>query len=168
MPTIAYRAVRSRRKFVKSLEIKAALGAHLDAVVKRRFLTRFRRVVGDWKHKPQFRARKFITADYVKVNVFPAGPNKRIYEYVTLGTRAHIIRARHAPALAFQLGYKPRTKPVGQYGGMGVATGKLVFAQEVHHPGTVAREFERAIKEDEKAWFSRTMELAWRRAIRSV
>ena len=168
MPTVAYRITRGRRKFVKSPEIKAALGVTLDTVVKRRFLIRFRRVVGNWNHKPVFQARKFITTDYLKVNVFPTGPNAQIYKWVTDGTRAHIIRARNAPMLAFQLGYKPKTRPVGQYGGMGVATGSKVFAKEVRHPGTKAREFERAIKEDEKDWVNRTLENAWRRAIRSV
>ena len=168
MPTVAYRVVRSRRKFIKAPEIKAALGVTLDTVVKRRFLIRFRRVVGNWKHKPVFQARKFITMEYLKVNVFPTGPNKQIYKWVTDGTKAHVIKARNAPALAFQLGYKPKTRPVGQYGGMGVATGKRVYAQEVHHPGTKPREFERAIKEDEKAWVNKTLENAWRRAIRSA
>jgi len=168
MPTVAYRAVRSRRKFVKAPEIKVALGVTLDDVIKKRLLKRFQVVVGNWEHKPRFQARKFITTDYLKVNVFPTGPNAQIYKWVTDGTRAHTIRARNAPMLAFQLGYKPKTKPVGQYGGMGVATGAKVFAKEVHHPGTKAREFEKAIKEDEKEWVSRTLKNAWRRAIRSV
>jgi len=170
VPTVAYRVTRSRRKFIKAPEIKAALASHLDTVVKRRFLIRFRRVVGNWKHKPQFRARKFITTDYLKVNVFPAGPNKQIYKWVTDGTKGPYPIPKAGPGyLAFTLGYKPKTKPVGQYGGMGVATGaKVRGVMQVMHPGIVPREFEKSIKEDEKPWVSRTLELAWRRAIRSV
>ena len=174
MPTVAYRAVRERRKFVKAPEIKAALGVTLDTVVKRRFLIRFRRVVGNWNHKPAFQARKFITTEYLKVNVFPAGPNKQIYKWVTDGTKGPYKIPKAGPGyLAFVWGgpgsYKPKTKPVGQYGGMGVATGTLRRGiMQVTHPGITPREFEKAIKDDEKEWVSRTMELAWRRAIRSV
>ena len=146
----------------------------MDTVVKRRFLIRFRRVVGNWNHKPVFQARKFITAEYLKVNVFPTGPNTQIYKWVTDGTKGGYKIPKAGPGyLAFVWGgkgsYKPKTKPVGQYGGMGVATGTLRRGvMQVTHPGIKAREFERAIKEDEKDWVNRTLENAWRRAIRSV
>lgn len=51
------------------------------------------------------------------VNVSSADKLVRYYEY---GTRAHVIRARHAHALRFQKG------------------GQTVFARSVHHPGTPA------------------------------
>lgn len=151
------------------------LAGHLDNVVKRRFLTRFQRVVGNWKHKPVFQGRKFITRDYLKVNVFPTGPNKQIYKWVTDGTKGPYPIPKAGPGyLAFVWGgpgsYKPKTKPVGQYGGMGVVVGGTLRrgVMQVMHPGIKARQFEKAIREDEKAWYSRTMELAWRRAIRNA
>lgn len=174
MPTVAYRAIRSRRKFIKSKEIKAYLGAHLDSDVKPRLVRRFDLIVANWHHKPEFRARKYITADFIKVHVYPAGPNKQIYKWVTGGTKPHPI-PKHGPGfLAFVWGgpgsYKAKTKPVGQFGGPGVVVGGTLRSgvMQVQHPGTEARKFEESVRNDAKRWYSRTMENAWRRAIRSV
>ena len=173
MPTVAFRVTRRRRKFIKAPEVKKKLGVVMDNEVKPHFLAAFRRVVANWKHKVEFKARKFIRTDRIWLDVFPTGEHKKIWIFVTKGTRAHIIRAKNAPVLAFLWGgkgsYKPKTKPVGKFGGPGVVTGGTMhFAKEVHHPGSEGRDFEKAIRDDNKKWFSRTMENGWRRIIRSL
>lgn len=168
MPTIAYRAVRSRRKFSEAPKVKAQLAAHLDGEVKPYFISKFDAVVADWEHRVDFKGRKFIRVDKIWVNVFPAGENKQIWIWVTLGTRPHVIEPRNAPVLAFQLGYQPHTRPIGKYGGPGQATGEWAFARRVNHPGGAARLFEKTIKDENKPWYSRSMENAWRRIIRSL
>lgn len=170
MPTVAYRVIRSRRKFIKAPAVKKYLEAGLDSEVKPYFTDKFEVIVADWKHKPDFKARKFIAADYIKVNVFPAGEHKKIYIYVTKGTRAHVIRPKRARTLAFMWGgkgsYRPKTTPAPSWRGPGVVVGGAMhFAKQVHHPGTKARNFEKWVKESSKGWFSRTMENMWRRAI---
>ena len=173
MATVAYRVIRSRRVFVNAPEVRAVLDAALDREVKPHFVKEFDKVVANWKHKPDFKARKFVTTDAIKVNVYAAGENKEIYGYVTGGTRPHTIRAKNAPMLAFMWGgpgsYVPKTQPVGKYGGPGkVSGGTLHRFKQVQHPGTKARNFEKAIREEQAPWFSRTMENAWRRAIRNL
>lgn len=68
-----------------------------------------------------------------------------IYGYVSGGTRPHTIRAKNAPVLAFQGGYKAKTTPQKIKSGAGGPFGPTVFAVEVDHPGTEARNFEEVI-----------------------
>lgn len=173
MPTVAFRTVRKRRKFIKYPKVKRGLAVVLDDTVKPHFLDAFKRVVANWKTQIQFKARKFIRPDRIWLDVFPAGANKKIWEYVSGGTSAHTISAKGGGRLAFLWGgkgsYKAKTKPPGKFGGPGtVSGGTMHFPQTVNHPGSAAREFEKTIMEDNKAWFSRTMENAWRRIIRSL
>jgi len=173
MPTIAYRAVRSRRVFVNAPKVREYLEQGIDSEVKPHLLSKFKQVVANWKHKVEFRARKFITADAIKINIFAAGPHKKIWGYVVGGTRPHKIRAKRGKSLAFMWGgpgsYVPKTSPPAKFGGPGtVRGGKMAFPQSVNHPGTKPRPFPEEIRKEEKAWFSRTMENMWRRAIRRL
>lgn len=173
MPTVAMRVTRRRRKFMHSAKVKRQLAAVLDDTVKPHFIKSFERVVCNWKHKPEFKGRKFIRPNKMWVDIFAAGEHKKIWIFVTKGTRAHIIRAKRGKTLAFQWGgkgsYKPKTKPPGKFGGPGVVVGgEMHFPKQVKHPGSKAREFEKVIAKDEKPWFSRTMENAWRRIIRAL
>ncbi len=175
MPTVAFRVIRSRRAFVNAPVVRKVLAAALDHEVKPHFIQEFEKVVANWEHQPDFKARKFITADALKLNVFPAGEHKDIYKFVTGGTKAHLIpkTPKTAGSLAFMWGgpgsYQPKTRPGGKFGGPGqVVGGQMFFAKQVQHPGTKARNFEKAICEQEKHWFSCTMENTWRRAIRAM
>jgi hypothetical protein len=175
MPKVAFRTVRSRQRFANYAEVKKELAKTLDRVVKPHFIRRFDLVVMNWKHQPDFKARKFIRPDKIWLNVFPAGDkeDKDIYFFVTKGTKPHRIAARRAPRLAFMWGgvgsYKPKTAPRGKIGGPGIIVGGTLHRPvAVQHPGTEARDFEGVIAEDEKRWYSRTMENAWRRAIRKL
>ncbi len=105
-------------------------------------LKEFEQVVDNWQHKPRFIAKR----EGYTITVRPTGPNAKIYRYVDEGTRPHKIRPKNAPALSFVTGgpgsYIPKTKPIGQFGGPGVVRGgERVYAQEVNHPGTKARNF---------------------------
>jgi len=75
MPQIAYRTVRSRRKFIKAPEVKKMLSDAIDTEVKPHYVKEFEKVVADWNHKPEFKSRKFIKPDSISVDVYPAGPN---------------------------------------------------------------------------------------------
>ena len=170
MPKVAYRAKRSRRKFNKSKEIQAEMAAFMDATVKPHFIKAFERVVCNWEHKPEFKARKYVRANSIAVYVFPAGQYKKIWKYVSAGTKGPYKIPKTGPGyLAFQIGYKPKTKPPGKFGGPGVATGPWIRGvMQVEHPGIKAREFEKTIADDERDWYSREMENAWRRTLRAV
>jgi len=84
------------------------------------------------------------------IQVKATGRDAKIWRFVNYGTRPHKIRPRNAPALSFVTGgpgsYVPKTKFWGQFGGPGVVMGgERVYAQEVDHPGTKAREFDSLI-----------------------
>lgn len=171
MPTVAYRAVRGRRKFIKAPEVKKKLEKVLTNPVKKHFVEEFEWVVDDWKGKPKFKARAFITLDYIKVNVFPAGPNKQKWIWVSRGTKGPYMIPKAGPGLlAFTVGYQPRTWPVGYHHlGSGTATGEsIVIFKQIEHPGIKARLFEEDIAKHEKQWYARTMERAFRQIIRSL
>lgn len=166
---VAFRAVRSNRKFSKSPQIMRYMGQHLDTEVKQHFIREFERRVANWSHKVNFDARKFITADSISINVFPTGANKKYWTWNDLGTKPHKIPKAGPKFLAFSLGYKPKTAPVGKFGGPGTYKGpKVKGVMQVDHPGTKPRKHTETIAKDNKAWYSRSMRNAWRRAIRSV
>jgi hypothetical protein len=170
MPTVAMRAVRGRRRFANNAKVKRYLGNVVDDEVKPHFIQRFKMVVANWKHQVDFQARKFFRPDEIRLNVFPAGENKQIWIWVSGGTKGPYPIPKAGPGfLAFKTGYKPKTKSPGKFGGPGIFTGSTVKGvMQVQHPGIEAREFERIIREDEESWYNRTMENAWRRAIRSL
>jgi hypothetical protein len=172
MARVAFRAIRSRRAFINAPQVRKVLEAAMDGEVKPHFIGEFEKRVANWKHKPAFKARKYITGDAIRLNVYPAG-EKQIYEYVTKGTRGPypIPKIPKPPGkwLLFTGGkYTPRTTPGGGYGGPGISIGFPVFAKQVSHPGIEPRDFEGIIRKEQAPWFSRTMENAWRRAIRSM
>jgi hypothetical protein len=167
MPQVAFRAVRSRQVFNKAPQIVASLRGDMQRIVKPHFEKEFDKRVANWDHKPEFGSKGVFTGEAIIVYVFPAGSNKKYWVWNVEGTRPHKIRAKRAPSLAFNLGYQPKTsaRPY-YYGGPGTASGPLVFAKEVNHPGTEPRPHVEVIKQQNKSWYSKTMENAWRRAIR--
>lgn len=81
------------------------------------------------------------------------GTDNQIYEYVTRGTKPHLIRPVRAKSLVFGEGtYRAVTTP-GVLGSRRVGTGLVgaggvarpIFTKLVHHPGTKARGFEEAV-----------------------
>ena len=167
MPQVAYRTIRSRRKFINAPLVRKMMDAWLDSEAKPHFIQRFEFVVANWKNRVTFKARKFVRADSISINVFP-DKHKDIWGYVVNGTPPHVIRPKGPWTLKFRTGYKPKTLPPAKFGGPGKATGPVVRAKVVHHPGTDARPFPKEIMKDEQAWFSRNAENAWRRAIRAL
>jgi hypothetical protein len=176
MPTVAFRVNRSRRAFVNAPKVRDVLSKALDDEVKPHFIKAFEKYVVNWKHKPKFEGRKFIAADSIKVNVYPTGGNKQIYLWVTEGTKEHDITPKSGGFLWFvSLGgrgvksYVPKTGPGGSwYGGPGISLGHLRSVRAVHHPGNKPRDFEARVRKDEAPWYSRTMNNAWKRAIRAM
>ena len=155
---------------MKSAEAVRALGAGMDSIVKPHFIAESEKRVANWNHKPEIKARKFIKADSLSINVYPAGPNKKYWLWTSKGTKRHDIPSAGPGFLAFQLGYQPKTaKSGGGYGGPGIATGPWRSGvMQIDHPGTTPREFEKYILAENKQWFSRTMENLWRRTIRAL
>lgn len=136
----------------------------MDTQVKPALIKSHNLVVANWKNKPVFQARKFISAERIAITVFPTGDAAEIYTYVDQGTKPHIIAPKNGPFLSFRTGYKSKTlaKPARTVSGGGVTTGPRVFAKVVHHPGNEAREFSKTIAEDIEPDFKMIIEKAFR------
>ena len=163
MPLL-FRNIRSgkRKALITDLEniAKKAISEALDKDVKPTLIKSHQLVVKSWQHQPTFQTRKDIRPDKITMTVFPVGPNSDIYTFVDQGTKPHVIEAKNAPRLVFQTGYSPKTlaRPARTVSGGGKATGPVVFAKKVQHPGSEAREFSETIAEDIKPDFKRIIE----------
>lgn len=93
-----------------------------------------------WTHKPGFYIRKTNSTRTVSTK-------SKIFGYVDLGTRAHVIRPKRAKILKFKTGgFKAKTQP-GRIPAMrGAAARNPVVARTVHHPGTEARGISKEIQ----------------------
>ena len=103
----------------------------------------YQKTTRHWKHKVAFSGRIFEKGIATTIEV---GYDDKIYGYVDEGTRPHIIRPKRAKALAFPSVFAPKTRPKSLVSTAGKSGGATVFAQEVHHPGSKAREFSPQIK----------------------
>ena len=174
MPKVAFRQIRSRGIFLDQRAFRREVERTIDQKSKPELIQAHKRVVSNWRNEPEFKARKRIERKGISVFVYASGENARIWGYVTGGTRKHKIPLRPKPpgtALRFNWGgkgsYKPKTAPVGKFGGPGrVVGGKATFAKQVQHPGTKARNFEKTIADDYKKTFNRDIENAMRRGLR--
>ena len=174
MPLVAVRFHRGRRKFAKYAAVmKEMTGVH-NREIKPRFIRDFDRIVANWSNKPGFLSRLNQNPDGLKMYVFPTGSKKvkDIWKWNVFGTDPHDIEAKNAPRLAF-IGngiYLPKTGPGGTfYGGPGrTIGGALVRPLVVHHPGTDPRNWPEVIRKKNKTFYSRTIENAWRRALRKI
>ena len=129
------------------------------ALLKTDMLADYKRTTSSWSHRVTFEAMSDTQADgSFSVMV---GTDDRIYGYVDLGTRPHIILPKRARVLAFQGGYRAKTSP-GVLGSSGGGKfGATIFARAVRHPGTKARGFTRMI-------FDKHKQLSLRRIARKL
>lgn len=77
----------------------------------------------------------------ITIQIVPAQPNSKgteIWFYLDRGTRPHIIRARKG-FLAFLNEYQAGSRPNSLLVGPTKAGGRMIFARQVHHPGTKPR-----------------------------
>ena len=174
MPRIYIRQIRSRGLYPNWDLVVKEVGQTLDKEVKQLYLKYFERIVNSWDEQPAFRAKKSVTDDYISIYVFPVGPNKWLWELVSItGAEPHGIDAKDAPLLAFLWGgpgsYKSKTTTSGGYKGTGeVEGGELMRKAHVDHPGFPPRNFEKHITRWGKPKASRLVENAFRRGVRKA
>ena len=82
-----------------------------------------------------------------------------VYGYVNSGTRPHIIRAKNGKRLAFGPS-SPKTRPGSLDSGSGSRGPADTFRQQVQHPGTDARDFDKAAAKIAEAEFPKRMQEA--------
>lgn len=167
MTVIAARRLGGRRKRRDWTRIARAIRRQMNTKERRELLHHFNKVVANWKGKPRFIAKMGDKGGNFVLSARPVGKNAQKWRWVSRGTKGpYTIAAKNAPTLAFRTNYKPKTEPGGWYGGPGVATGPMVFPQEVEHPGIEPRHFEEEIAETFTPGFRRRIENLIRREIR--
>jgi hypothetical protein len=132
----------------------------------------FEKTTKTWKGaKPKFEFTSEVEPPGAALFVGPAGDNEgtQKYEWVTAGTRPHIIKAKKPGGrLAFMTtGFQPKTRvrTIGSTAGKS-ASPPTVFPMVVHHPGTEARKFDETIGEIWNKPFKKAMELALKRGVK--
>lgn len=127
----------------------------------------FEKTTRTWDTKVKFYARPKGGQLGRRDMVITVYTNNQIYQYVDEGTKAHIIRPKNANALHFLSGYRAKTRPGFIGSSSGGASGESVFAKEVHHPGTKARNFSAIIARKHTPRFKKNVDAAMARAARS-
>ena len=159
MPQIAYNIKRQNLKFSKGSEIRRRIEDGTRSRVQPLVTKRLEIIVANWKHSPEFKAKEKSTANSFIIHIFPTGDGTDQWRWVSLGTKGPYPIPKAGPGyLAFQLGYQPKTKPKGQFGGPGKATGPWRRGvMQVKHPGIKPRKFEESVIEQSAPWFNKTM-----------
>jgi hypothetical protein len=125
---------------------------------------RFVGVVRSWSRKPTFtRKNKMRTPVLLSEQIIIGGSSDAVkaFRFVDEGTRAHVITARNAKSLAFNLNYSARTEPIARANvGTGIATGARVYRQSVNHPGTKARKFVASYNADARIYLQAEVKAA--------
>jgi hypothetical protein len=113
------------------------------------------KVTSDFEHEIKFGYRINATDKQVTLTILLKNEGEAVSEGFSIedlwksldktGTRPHVIRAKNTPRLRFQTNYQPHTRPIGRSGGLGRATGSIVFARQVNHPGYAPRKFSEVI-----------------------
>lgn len=128
------------------------------------------KTIKTWKTKPKFKKKVRRVGDsyIMEVGYDPDTKAGKIYEYVDLGTRRHLIRARRAPFLRFRVGGKPKTRPRRIASYRGKRGKQWRSAKVVVHPGTKARLFTATIHERRRPKLDTAFRKAMKRAIKNV
>lgn len=119
-----------------------------------------------WQHKVAF-TQTVSGGKGLEGIVAEVATSDEIYTYVDQGTKPHIIRPVHAKMLAFPSIFSPKTKPRVIGSGSGMKGPVDTFRQEVHHPGTEAREFSKTIEEKWQPRFRDRMQAAMKDAAKA-
>jgi len=102
-------------------------------------LVDFKVTTATWQHQPDFETKKPNEATRT------VETDDEIYGYVSGGTKPHVIVA-HGKALRFPgPGFRPKSRPGAIRSNQGSKGKGMVFRKKVNHPGSKARDFDKAI-----------------------
>lgn len=161
---IVFKSIKPAKPFQSSIfraELKTAA-----AQMENKILADFEKTTATWEHDVKFKASVAAGAAAGGIGVEVATKDK-VYGYVDEGTKPHIIRPKKRNKrglLSFQTGGHAKTRPKVIGSTAGRKGNKQVFAKEVHHPGTKARQFTKTISKKWQPEFRRQMDAAMRRA----
>jgi hypothetical protein len=129
---------RSHPQLVDLARLRAKLEEGLDQSAQQVHVD-LARPTNTWQTAVKFTVKKLAYAREISTG-------NAIYGYVSGGTRPHIIRAKNGRALAFGPS-SPKTRPGSLEGGSGSRGSADTFRQQVRHPGTDPRNFDKLAAE---------------------
>ena len=122
------------------------------------------KTVKSWTRKVGFAYEVDLSGRDASVLTGPATGNVKVWNMLEEGTKRHAIRPRRAKRLRFQGGkYNAKTRPWHLGSKSGGSTGPVVFARQVMHPGTQAREWGKTLVSKRKRPFARNINSAIKR-----
>lgn len=172
MPKILVRVITPKRlKFIDLDKLDRELRGVLKSKISPMVIREFKKTIRGWKNKPLFRDRVIITANFIKVIVFPSGINRDQYIWVHDGVKARTIIPRADNVLgrlSFQTDYAASTRPGMVWSRSNTRSGPWVHPTFVNWPGIEPRHFSKEIARDPNILkeFRREVENAIRRASR--
>ncbi len=103
----------------------------------------YKKITKTWSgDKPTFPIKTTIKNDDLITSIIASGGfGAQKMVWLDDGTKPHKIKAKNAPRLIFQTGYKRKTKAKTIGSTSGGSFGPTAVALEVDHPGTEANEF---------------------------
>lgn len=159
MPGIKLTPIRPKVLPVLASKVEAAIKAASQRAAAE-LVADHEKTVSTWETKPRFTVK--VSAREIEVRT-----DDEIWAYVDRGTKPHVIRPkRPGGMLRFRSGYAAKTRPGSIISGPGGASGPVVWAKEVQHPGTKARGFSRRLQAKWKEKYPRDMQKAINEAVR--
>ncbi len=136
------------KKLVKELEKQLRV---IQGSVRYRLM----KTVDTWEKKPKFFVRKSRNSNSLEID---AGTENELWGMLDLGTEPHTIQGKQG-VLAFPTGYTAKTQPrvLGSSGG-GFANLNPLFRDQVHHPGTKARQWTLTIADEVRRKYAPVMQ----------
>lgn len=108
-----------------------------------------------WEDKPQFTIKS--KGPYVRTIT----TTHAVWVMLNKGTRPHIIRPKNGKVLTWMgNNYRAKTRPGQLTSYKGGNNNTIVYAQEVQHPGTVARDWDEAAAKKSRTHFPKQMQRA--------
>lgn len=117
-----------------------------------------------WKHKVNFHRETRTNAASVSIQVWT---DNQIFAWVNNGTPPHPIAIKVMSGLRFQVGYKAKTTPGVLGSSSGGKFGYYTHADNVKHPGTDARNFDKVLAEKYDPIFQAAIDAAVASAVGS-
>ena len=126
----------------------------------------FQTTTEGWKNQPGWLRNYEFSPTRLSVRVYPGGKAAEIYALVNSGSPPHPIRARRAPTLRFQTGYRAATSPRVLTSRAASRFGPVITPVQVHHPGFEAREFDETIAKEYRPVFEQDVQDTINKAVR--
>ncbi len=162
--TIRWQIVKPKECNAQAMRLELLSALHK---VEREVKKDFQKTTETWEHDVKFESSISTRGGVAQVE---AGTRDRIYGYVNNGTRPHDIWAgiytgkSRRKALRFPGTFRAKTRPGYLTSYRGYKGGAIQYRAHVHHPGTEARGFDKAIEKRWRTKFASTMRAAMKSA----